>query len=181
MVVARVSMPLGVAQVSIVAPHVGENLRLAFPLHRIGNVAGVQRLQLLARRQRQLGELLLAFRITWIGWRQMVVGVPLAQTLALHEGREGLVEGGVAPDVKLLVREFMEDHADHLVVAPAIHGAEQRIGEVPQRGIRRYAADPDVVALLLQLFGQGLGAIVVIKTLVGDATGEQEAALHRLQ
>ena len=78
---------------------------------------------------------------------------PAPHALLFHGHGERLVERGIVLRVHQLVRQLVEHEARELGIGIADEGREQRIVEPAQRGIRRHAADVDVVAVRAQLLG----------------------------
>ena len=105
---------------------------------------------------------------------------PAAHAFVLHHHGEGLVEGGVVLGVDQLVRELVEYQPRHLRLGVADECREQRVVEPAEGRVGEDAADVDVVALRTQLFGVALGVVLGEEAAIGDAAGEGEAFLVRL-
>src|SRR4030095_4475838 len=73
--------------------------------------------------------------------------LPSRETLLLHRDRERLVERRIVLDVDDLVRELVEDEPGDLRVASADERRQQRVVEVAERRVGRYAGNVDVVTL----------------------------------
>ncbi len=149
--------------------------------HCLGiDAAGVQQLQALAQIQHEPGEAVGDRVIVALRRRQAARGAPFAQALALHEAGEGFVERAVAFHVDQLVRQLVEDRAGQLVVVPAQHAGQHRIGKPAQRRIRRHAADPHIVTAGLPARRIGLRRLFAEPAPVSHATGDRKALRHRL-